>query len=474
MSLHRRDGGRYVPRWRVRAAADTALMLTTLFAVLVTLNLDNMPDGLGGFLSLRITIKNIVILAVLAGVWPLVFHACGVYRRVRRSQEAARIVIACALTSWMAMLFSVTSLSGRFSTSSVVAFWVCSTLSLIAARVVRHYHTTLSPRAQRVVIVGLGPRGRAVFQELQGAERKYEVLGFVDTLEHVPTHGEWAGRVLSTIGDLERVLMREPVDEVFITLPVASHYREIRRVLEICERGGVQTKYRADIVDSQLAWPSYDDADGTPLVTMHVVAADSRLVLKRLIDIVGATAALIVLGPLMIAIAILVKTTSPGPILYRQERCGLNKRIFRMWKFRTMVQGAEQQQDALEERNEMDGPVFKIRSDPRITRLGRILRRTSLDELPQFVQVLTGHMSLVGPRPLPLRDVTRFTRPGDMRRFSVRPGLTCLWQISGRNNLGFNEWIRLDLTYIDFWSLVLDFRILARTIPAVLRGVGAG
>src|SRR6185503_15295531 len=177
MSLHHRDVGRYVPRWRVRAAGDTALMLTTLFAVLVIPNLDNMPDGLGGFLSLRITIKNVVILAVLVGVWPLVFHTSGVYRRVRRSQEAMRIVIACALTSWMAMLFSVTSLSGRFSTRSVVAFWVCSTLSLFAARVVRHYHTKLSPRAQRVVIVGLGPRGREAFRELQtAADRKYEVI----------------------------------------------------------------------------------------------------------------------------------------------------------------------------------------------------------------------------------------------------------------------------------------------------------
>ena len=165
--------------------------------------------------------------------------------------------------------------------------------------------------------------------------------------------------------------------------------------------------------------------------------------------------------------------TSRGPVLFGHERYGLNKRMFRMYKFRTMVVGADRLQDELEDRNEMDGPVFKIRHDPRVTRLGRFLRRTSLDELPQLLHVITGHMSLVGPRPLPVRDVARFVQASDMRRFSVRPGLTCLWQISGRNNLGFEEWIRLDLLYIDAWSLLLDARILLRTIPAVLRGVGA-
>ena len=178
-------------------------------------------------------------------------------------------------------------------------------------------------------------------------------------------------------------------------------------------------------------------------------------------------------APLWVVIAIAIKLTSPGPVFFAQERYGWRKRRFRMFKFRTMVTGAEALQGSLESRNEADGPVFKIADDPRVTRVGRFLRRTSLDELPQFVNVLRGEMSLVGPRPLPLRDVGRFSEAWLMRRFSVVPGVTGLWQISGRSNLGFAEWIAMDLDYIDRWSLALDARILLGTIPAVCRGTGA-
>jgi lipopolysaccharide/colanic/teichoic acid biosynthesis glycosyltransferase len=181
----------------------------------------------------------------------------------------------------------------------------------------------------------------------------------------------------------------------------------------------------------------------------------------------------VVCAPLMLAIAIAIKLTSRGPVLFTQDRYGYLKRLFRMYKFRTMVAGAEWLQSELETRNEASGPVFKISDDPRLTLVGRFLRRSSLDELPQLWNVLTGEMSLVGPRPLPVRDVGRFVEPWLMRRFSVRPGVTCLWQISGRSNVGFERWIALDLEYIDRWSLGLDFTILLRTVPAVLRGTGA-
>jgi exopolysaccharide biosynthesis polyprenyl glycosylphosphotransferase len=204
------------------------------------------------------------------------------------------------------------------------------------------------------------------------------------------------------------------------------------------------------------------------------VAPDGyRLVVKRAIDIIGAIAGLVLFAPLMLIAAVAIKLTSPGPIVYPQNRCGLGRRPFRMYKFRSMYADAEKLQASLEVRNEASGPVFKIRNDPRITPLGRLLRKSSLDELPQLFNVLRGDMSLVGPRPLPWRDVERIIRPSDMRRFSMRPGLTCLWQVQGRNNIDFDRWVELDLEYIDNWSLASDGRILIKTIPAVLSGNGA-
>jgi lipopolysaccharide/colanic/teichoic acid biosynthesis glycosyltransferase len=204
-----------------------------------------------------------------------------------------------------------------------------------------------------------------------------------------------------------------------------------------------------------------------------VAPEDYRKVVKRTIDVLGAGLGLIVLAPVLIATAIAVRLSSEGPIIFAQDRYGFSRRRFKMYKFRTMIDGAEEQQAQLEDQNEASGPVFKIRSDPRVTGVGHVLRKYSLDELPQLLNVLRGEMSLVGPRPLPIRDVHRFTEGALMRRFSIRPGLTCLWQISGRSDVGFDQWIALDLQYIDQWSLLLDCKILLQTLPVVLKGTGA-
>ena len=198
-----------------------------------------------------------------------------------------------------------------------------------------------------------------------------------------------------------------------------------------------------------------------------------RMVTKRTLDVAVSATALLLLSPVLLVAAAAVKLSSPGPVVFAQERYGLNRRRFRMYKLRTMVADAEALQAGLEDQNEASGPVFKIRKDPRITPVGHLLRRTSLDEVPQLLNVLRGEMSLVGPRPLPVRDVDRFTEAALMRRFSIRPGVTCLWQISGRSDLTFDDWIRLDLKYIDEWSIALDLQILVQTFPAVLRGTGA-
>jgi exopolysaccharide biosynthesis polyprenyl glycosylphosphotransferase len=197
------------------------------------------------------------------------------------------------------------------------------------------------------------------------------------------------------------------------------------------------------------------------------------LLVKRVFDVAVALVLLILLAPLFFVVALAIRLTSAGPIFFVQERVGLNKRPFRVLKFRTMVQDAERQQPALEGRNEVSGPVFKIRNDPRITRIGAWLRRTSVDEIPQLVNVFMGDMSLVGPRPLPVRDYRGFDADWHRRRVSVRPGITCLWQIEGRSSIPFEKWMELDMQYIDTWSLWLDFKVLALTLPAVLSGKGA-
>jgi exopolysaccharide biosynthesis polyprenyl glycosylphosphotransferase len=272
--------------------------------------------------------------------------------------------------------------------------------------------------------------------------------------------------------ELESILMRHAVDEVLIALPVKSRYADIQTAIQVCEQVGVQIRHPADVFRYARARPV---ASGERFTVLSMTAGlDGRRVrIKRAIDVVGAAFLLVVSSPIFLAAGLVVGLSSPGPIIFRQRRFGLNKRQFAMYKFRTMVVEAEALQSSLEMRNEASGPVFKIREDPRVTRVGRILRRTSIDELPQLVNVLRGEMSLVGPRPLPARDVHRFAEAALMRRFSVRPGITCLWQVSGRSTLSFDDWIQLDLKYIDDWSLALDWQILARTIPAVLHGEGA-
>jgi exopolysaccharide biosynthesis polyprenyl glycosylphosphotransferase len=217
-----------------------------------------------------------------------------------------------------------------------------------------------------------------------------------------------------------------------------------------------------------------DAFDADPYFALHNETRDGwPLILKRILDILCSALLLILLFPLFAIVAALIKITSPGPVFFRQERVGRNKRRFLIYKFRTMVTNAEQMMSQLEKLNEVSGPVFKIKDDPRITAIGKWLRRTSVDELPQFFNVLKGDMSLVGPRPLPMRDYQGFNEDWQRRRFSVRPGITCLWQVQGRSSIAFEQWMELDIQYLDEWSLWLDLKILARTIPAVVRGSGA-
>jgi exopolysaccharide biosynthesis polyprenyl glycosylphosphotransferase len=214
--------------------------------------------------------------------------------------------------------------------------------------------------------------------------------------------------------------------------------------------------------------------EGLALVSNYTGAMGGwQVEVKRLLDILISGIALLIFLPFFLITAIAIKLTSSGPVFFVQERIGLNKRRFRVYKFRTMVPDAEKKQAELEFLNEVSGPIFKIKKDPRVTSVGRILRKLSIDEVPQLFNVLKGDMSLVGPRPLPIKDYNGFSEDWHRRRFSVRPGITCLWQVNGRSSLPFERWMEMDMEYIDKWSLWLDLKILAKTFPSVLRGSGA-
>jgi exopolysaccharide biosynthesis polyprenyl glycosylphosphotransferase len=276
------------------------------------------------------------------------------------------------------------------------------------------------------------------------------------------------------VEQLNSVIADQPVDEVLVALPIDKYGPLVEMIVRQCEEQGIIVRVRTEMSRLQVARSYVDELQGVPVMTIQSGPADSwQLIMKRVIDVVGSAVLLVALAPLFAVVAWLIRKDSPGPVFFTQERIGFNKRPFRLIKFRTMVEGADHQQSTLEHLNEAAGPVFKIKSDPRVTRVGKFLRRFSIDELPQLVNVLKGDMSLVGPRPLPLRDFDRFDTQWHKRRLSVKPGMTCLWQVNGRSNITFDHWVQMDLEYIDNWSLGLDMKILLKTIPAILRGSGA-
>ncbi len=276
------------------------------------------------------------------------------------------------------------------------------------------------------------------------------------------------------ISDLVQAMHAHAVTRVIFA---AGHgqLNRVEQAISACEVEGVPAWLVANFIQTSIAKPSFDAFAGRPtLVFRSTPEVSWALLVKGIIDWIGALAVLAVMAIPMVTVALIIRITSKGPAVFRQRRAGRFGKPFVMYKFRSMTDDAEMRQAELEPFNQMHGPVFKVESDPRVTPVGRWLRRTSFDELPQLVNVLKSEMSLVGPRPLPLYEVEKFENTAQRRRLSVKPGLTCLWQISGRNRVrDFRDWVRLDLDYIDRWSLGLDLKILLRTIPAVILGLGA-
>ena len=462
-------------------AFDTVCGLFLLLGVFAFLNLGRMPTGSDDFLSARLTIKNIVMLTVFLYIWNGTFARAGIHSspsRLTMRRQAARIVGATTVGSIPLLLFPLTSIRGAFSMRVVLAFWVAVTVVELIGRSIITLLARMLARSStgsvRAIIVGSGPRALRLARHIQHEGlSQYRLLGFMDEPGTHDVAEEVRARLLGTLDDLEPYLARNGVDEVLITLPLRSCYPEVQRVIDLCERMGIETHYLSDVFALARAKSTQDSAAGVPAVRLTHVVEDYRLLIKRGIDVVGAACGLIVLSPVLLGCALLVRLSGPGPVVFSQMRYGYNRRQFRMFKFRSMVANAEALMKDLESKNEAAGPLFKIRQDPRITPIGRILRKTSLDELPQLFNVLIGDMSLVGPRPLSLRDTYRLSEPRMLRRFSVRPGLTCLWQVSGRSDATSEQFAQLDLAYIDNWSLALDARILLKTVPVVITGAGA-
>lgn len=355
------------------------------------------------------------------------------------------------------------------SRSMALTFAASAYLHAFALRIaLRARVVATTNNRRRIVVVGSGAQVAAICDavEQQGAE----LVGVIP--EELNAGVPQGRRRIGMLADCESVFRREVVDEVIFAVP-KGHTDAVEHAFTVAEELGLETKLCLNFLPNRFAKVDYEELAGTPMLSFRSAPAHPvQLAAKRLFDIAVSFSALVLGMPVFAALAIAVKLSSKGPVFFGQRRSGLNGREFTMWKFRSMVVDAEQRLDALKSLNEVDGPVFKMANDPRVTRIGRFIRKTSLDELPQFWNVLVGEMSIVGPRP-PIPGEVRHYARWQRRRLSVKPGITCLWQISGRSDIDFEKWMRLDLDYIDRWSFALDVRIFLQTIPAVLIGRGA-
>jgi len=440
------------------------------------------PTFVIDYLSERIKVGNAILGFLLLTSWHAALKTQNLYVSHRLQSlrgelmEIVRAIVICSaalliaaqLGKWPTINFATVAGFGLIGLLFVTIVRLGLRLNLRRLRA--HGHNVKS-----LLLIGGGPRGRRFAAQVQRRQDLgYRLLGYVDSdfafANQQMNGAQWLGR----LEDLPRVIATEVIDEVAIALPIKSQYTQIESAVALLEEQGITTHLLSDLFPQKLARLQPTDFDGLPIVSLHSGPPFSwRTETKRLLDVIGATLLLVLFAPLFTLIAIAIKLDSEGPVCFVQDRVGFNKRRFRMIKFRTMRANAEAQMNELEHLNEKAGPIFKIRNDPRITRVGRWLRKTSIDELPQLINVLLGDMSLVGPRPLSVRDASRMEEVWQKRRFSVKPGLTCLWQISGRSNLSFDHWMELDLEYIDHWSLGLDASILLRTIPAIVMARGA-
>lgn len=468
-------------------ALDIFLML---FALAMSLSFGGLfPELKATFpdlLQIKLKVLNIILLIIFIPIWHVIFAAMRLYdsRRLERGKGewkdiAKAVFIGSMFLLALTVIFRRTHVNKESMLIFALSSWSLIWLSRVGMRLLLHELRRHDHNLQNLLLIGSNHKTQDFAQRIMSSpELGYHIAGFADDPPYGRSYRKLSAQLkyFGPLQDFDAVVERESIDEVVITLPIQSCYKQVGMIVEACELQGIRVHLLlSDVFPLKIAQAHATEFDGIPLLTL--TSGPSAVLpgyIKRVFDVIASSCLVLILSPILLVIALLIKRSAPqSPIFFVQARVGYNRRRFKMIKFRTMVPDAERLQAQLEDLNEAQGPVFKIEHDPRITPLGRFLRKTSLDELPQLFNVIKGDMSLVGPRPLPLRDVARFEEAWLKRRFSVKPGITCLWQVSGRSNSTFDTWIAQDLEYIDNWSLGLDFRILLRTIPVVLKGEGA-
>ncbi len=444
------------------------------------------------FIALRLSLGNFLLLAVLLFAYIWILDRFKLYDPAQLTLTPTQELYGLAKAiGFNVLLFAAAGnllhlylLSPFF----LLALWPITIVVTFGSRRLVHHllnQANLGDHNRRRMVVVADGETAERFAELFDFEQDmgYGLLGFVNNSGFAPDGTTWLGNH----SDLPRMMHRLVIDEVVIALSFNEFTMNIHDIINIAEARGITVRFPLrevfeSVVKSEALWRARcnrfianEKGDSLPeLVIASGYEFGWRFIIKRLIDLTVSATLLVLLAPLMLLIALAIKLDSKGPVLFVQKRHGYHGRPFRLYKFRTMVVNAEEMLEELRAKyNEMDGAAFKMKNDPRVTRVGRFLRKSSLDELPQLYNVLRGDMSLVGPRPLSAADYKLITDINHMRRFSVLPGLTCYWQISGRNLLSFEEWMALDLKYVDNFRLLEDLKILLATIPAVLKGKGA-
>jgi exopolysaccharide biosynthesis polyprenyl glycosylphosphotransferase len=420
---------------------------------------------------------SLALTVVLLGIYKL----SGVYNQPRGASwfdEVYRQASGTA-TGIILMIFVIVFFFRPFLYSRLIFFYagvlitIFLGLSRVGKRILRNRLRKKGLGVDRLLIVGAGEVGRTVMRNIVAhPPLGYHIVGFVDDDPDKGSTNIGRFKALGSTANIPRLVKELVIDEVIITLPWMYH-RKIVSIIAQCEREQVRVRIVPDIFQMTLSHLDVEDLGGIPMIGVREISISrGRRIFKRAVDVTVSLVGLILLLPLFLLVALAIKLDSPGPVFFRQIRVGKGEHLFACFKFRSMYKGADKEKERLRDQNEADGLFFKIRNDPRITPVGRFLRRTSLDELPQVFNVLMGHMSLVGPRPAPPSEVQRY-QPWHKRRLEVAPGITGLWQVSGRSELTFDEMVLLDLYYIENWSPLLDLQIMLRTLPKMITGEGA-